>query len=167
MPMSNPCLSIVGFRKTSLTASVRVLIALLGVLCDSSKCNGSSVAFVQSVLLVLKPAPCGCASHRWSCGLSPASQADRGHCNPSLWTVVASPVPQRGAIALCWPGWQELQPRYQRGDAASAGGAGRSWPGPAGTALARRAELQKLPPQRNAALLPRGQQCHSAQAAAA
>lgn len=70
----NPCPSVVGCRKTSLTASVRVLIALMGLLCDNSECNGSCVGFAQPILLVLKPEQCGCAWDRWECGLSPVRQ---------------------------------------------------------------------------------------------
>lgn len=108
IPVFNHCPSVVGSRKTSLTASVRVLIALMGLLCDNSKCSGSCVAFVHSILLVLKPVPHGCTSDRWTwvCPLCPDS--DRRHHNSSLWGDIF-PFAQDGCNSLSWRGLEELQ----------------------------------------------------------
>lgn len=70
----------------------------MGPLCGNSMCNGSSVAFVQSILLILKPEHYGCALERGNCPLCPES--DRRHCNSSLRTVMSFPLLKMDAIPL-------------------------------------------------------------------
>lgn len=97
---SAKCLPITGGvekkkTKTSLTAAVKFLFALMGPLCDNSMCNGSPVVFHVSI------PPCLCRNlctvlvqpclRRWArtvvYPLCPKS--DRRYCNSSVWKVMS------------------------------------------------------------------------------